>query len=119
MDSDLITIPHPHILAEFVGATDSDEGIALDSLAAGATIVVDTANSQYHLTVLSGTERTVLVHGGAFTYETSAVVQGATDGGNLLRAGWIGIGLRLELSKDGRRVVTSRVRSIDVIPVRG
>ena len=118
MDSDVLTIPQRHTLAGFVVAAEGEEGIALESIEAGATVVVDTANSEYRLTVLSRSERTVLVRGGTFQDATPVVVQGATAGGNLVRAGWIGIGLRLELSIGSRRVVTSRVRSIYVIQLR-
>jgi hypothetical protein len=116
MDSDMLTIQRRGTLAGFVVEADGDEGIAIESVEAGATIVVDTTNSEYHLTILSRSDRTVLVRGGAFRDEAPVVLQGATAGGNLVRAGWIGVGLRLELSQGSRRVVTSRVRSIDVIP---
>jgi hypothetical protein len=115
MDSDVLTIPQRNTLAGFVVAADSEEGIAVESIDPGATVFVDTANSEYRLTVLSQSERTVLIRGGTFQDATPVVVQGATAGGNLLRAGWIGVGLRLELSAGSRRVVTSRVRSICVI----
>jgi hypothetical protein len=33
-------------------------------------------------------------------------------GGNLLKIGWIGVGLRMEIVAEGRRIVTTAVRSI-------
>jgi len=115
MDSDVRAIPQRHTLAGFVEDAEGDQGIAIESVEPGATLVVRTSHSEYRLIVLSRTERTVLARGGAFPDETSVVLQGATDGGNLVRAGWIGIGMRLELSAEKRRVITSRVRSIDLI----
>jgi hypothetical protein len=115
MDSNLLTVPERNTLAGFVVEAEGEEGIALEAIEPGATVVVRTSNSEYRLIVLSQNERTVLVRGGAFPDETAAVLQGATAGGNVVRAGWIGIGLRLELLHGKRRVVTSRVRSIKVI----
>jgi hypothetical protein len=112
---DVLTIPQRQTLSGFVGAADGDEGISIDEIETGATVVVRTCHSTYQLVVLNGTERTALVSGGAFSEETPVVLQGATTGGNLVRTGWIGVGMRLELTAGKRRVITSRVRSIDVI----
>jgi hypothetical protein len=38
----------------------------------------------------------------------------ATTRGSLLKIGWIGVGLRVEMSLAGRRIVTSPVRSITI-----
>ena len=112
---DMLTIPQRQTLAGFVGAAEGEQGISIDEIETGTTVVVRTAHSTYHLIILSRTERTVLVSGGAFPEVTPVVLQGATIGGNLVRTGWIGIGLRLELTDRESRVVTSRVRSIDLI----
>src|SRR5215216_4716673 len=66
MDSEMLTIPHRHTLGGFVVAAEGDAGIEIESLEAGATVVVDTSNSEYRLTVLNRSERTVLVRGGKF-----------------------------------------------------
>jgi hypothetical protein len=112
---DALTIPQRQTLTGFVGAAEGDHGISIDELETGATVIVRTFHSTYYLVVLNATERTVLASGGAFPEETPVVLQGATTGGNLVRTGWIGIGLRLELTDRERRVITSRVRSIDLI----
>ena len=65
--------------------------------------------------MLDGSGRNALVEGGPyFPQETTALVEGSTLGGSLLKVGWIGLGLFLELSFCGKRIVTSRVRSISV-----
>jgi hypothetical protein len=112
---DALTIPRRQTLAGFVGAAEGEQGLSIDEIETGATVVVRTFHSTYHVIVVSRTERTILVSGGAFPETTSVVLQGATTGGNLVRTGWIGIGLRLELTDGKRRVITSRVRSIDLI----
>jgi hypothetical protein len=93
------------------------DGIDVRALPKGAELVVETQNSRYRLIKLDGTEWNALVQGGRhFRLITTARVEGSTRGGSLLRIGWIGLGLFLELSVDGKRIVTSRVRSISVRP---
>ena len=91
------------------------EGLAIDSLEAGTTLIIHTANSEYRLVVLDALERRVMMAGGAFPNAVSAFLHGASGGGNLLKTGWIGVGLRMALFVDGRPLVTSRVRSISRI----
>ena len=56
-----------------------------------------------------------LVQGGRyFCEETDARIEGVTFGGSSLKAGWICLGLRLALSVRGKRLVTSRVRAINI-----
>jgi hypothetical protein len=90
-------------------------GIDLRSLPPGTTLTIDTRNSRYHLTKLEGSGGHVMVQGGSFLSErTKARVDGSTAGGSLIKIGWIGMGLHLEISVGRRRFVTSPVRSIRV-----
>jgi hypothetical protein len=89
------------------------EAVALESLDSGTTLVVSTRNSRYRLVVLDGVDRSVLVEGGSlFPTPTEAHVQGASAGGSLVKTGWIGVGLHLELQVGLRQIITSRVRSV-------
>jgi hypothetical protein len=91
--------------------------VSLQSLSAGTKVRVETQNSHYRIVVKDGQHGLVLIHGGrVFPEDTEVNVAGATRGGSALKVGWIGEGLRLELSTDhGRgRVVTSPVESITV-----
>ena len=91
------------------------EGLAVQSLEAGTVLTVDTCHNRYRLVVLSVVEQRALVTGGSFFPEPIAVrIEGATAGGSALKMGWIGVGLRLELSVGRRRITTSRVQSIAV-----
>jgi len=57
----------------------------------------------------------VLVRGGArFPKATRAQLQGASAGGSLIKTGWIGVGLRVELLVGPRRIITSPVRSMTI-----
>ena len=101
--------------ADFARQRDRVTGIDLRSLPAGTAVVVDTRNSRYRFVMLDGSGRHALVEGGHyFPQETTARVEGSTLGGSLLQVGWIGLGLFLELSFGGKRIITSRVRSISV-----
>jgi len=78
---------------------------------------VRTRNSQYRLLVLADDE--VLVQGGAlFPEAMPAHLQGASDGGSLVRIGWIEVGLRMELCVGPQRIVTSPVASIAIESLR-
>jgi hypothetical protein len=86
-------------------------GIALRQLEPLTELQVQTRNTRYRIVVSH--ESDVLIHGGAFfPYPTRAHVEGSSLGGNLLKVGWIGVGLRMEIVADGRRIVTTAVRSI-------
>jgi hypothetical protein len=99
-------------LARHLGCHD---GVSLRSLAAGSRLIVGTQNSIYRLVVLDGTEGRVQVQGGTmFPEPTDVRLEGATDGGSAVKSGWIGIGLRFEVRGEGRRIVTSRVKSLTI-----
>ena len=83
-------------------------------LPSGAELVVETCNSCYRVVMLDH-HRNVLVQGGRyFQQATEARLEGSALGGSLLKAGWIVLGLCMEVSHLGTRIVTSRVRSISV-----
>jgi hypothetical protein len=101
--------------ADFARQSDRVPGIDLHSLPAGAAVVVDTRHSRYRFVMLDGSGRNALVEGGRyFPQETTARVEGSTFGGSLLNVGWIGLGSFVELSCGGKRIITSRVRSISI-----
>src|SRR5262249_54002445 len=102
-------------LEAFVRLHGSAEGISIDSLEAGTVLTVHTRHSRYRVVVLDGAEHRALVTGGSvFPTATEVRLAGATAGGSMLKIGWIGVGLRLELSIGRRRISTSRVRSVAI-----
>lgn len=101
-------------LSGFAREAGHSEGIAIALLAPGTTLVVQTRNSLYRLVVLNG-RHAVLAQGGTLLPEARAAqLQGASAGGCLVKAGWIGVGLRLELQVGSDRILTSSVRSIAI-----
>lgn len=96
----------------FAKATDAVEGVYLRDLEPLTRLIVRTCNSEYH--ILVSVDGEVLVEGGRFfDHPTPAVLEGASLGGSFLKVGWIGIGLRMEIRDESRRIVTSPVRHID------
>jgi hypothetical protein len=98
-------------LTGFTTAVAGTNGVHLRDLAPFTTLRVRTRNSEYRIIVSSGDA--VLVEGGQFfPCLTEARFSGASVGGSFLKVGWIGIGLRMEILADGRRIVTSPVHDI-------
>jgi hypothetical protein len=89
----------------------SGPGLALRQLEPLTELTVQTRNTRYRIVVSHDAD--VVIQGGAFFPDpTRAHVEGSSLGGNLLKVGWIGIGLRMEIVAEGRRIVTTAVRSI-------
>lgn len=95
----------------FADATEAVDGVYLRDLQPMTWLLVHTCNSEYRIVVSSG--GAVLVEGGRFFERpTTAVVDGASLGGSFLKIGWIGVGLRMEIRDESRRIVTSPVQRI-------
>ena len=76
---------------------------------------VQTMNSLYEITIVSGHSGDVLVRGGQFFPEKTPVhLAGATFGGSFLKLRGIYLGMRMEFLHKGRRIVTSPVRRIGI-----
>ena len=108
-------IPTGHTLDGFVLEPGCIEGVELPSLEAGTVLKVISRHSHYRLVVLDPARQRVLVTGGRLFPESTEVrCEGATAGGSVLKVGWIGVGLRLELSIGRQRITTSRVQSVTI-----
>ncbi len=92
-------------------AAASGPGVALRSLEPLTELRVHTRNTCYRIVISRDAD--IVIQGGTFFPDpTHAHVEGASLGGNLLKVGWIGVGLRMEILAEGRRIVTTAVRSI-------
>jgi hypothetical protein len=90
-------------------------GVQVDQLRPLESLSVRTRNNVYELVVTDPSAGAVMVRGGAhFPEFTPARVCGSTAGGSLVKRAGIYVGLRLEIERDGRRIVTSTVMSIDI-----
>jgi hypothetical protein len=91
------------------------EGVTLMALEDCDMIQVRTRNSDYEIFLLDPKSGRALVRGGKFFAESvEATVSGSTFGGCMLKAGWLGVGLRMEIFANGQRTVTSPVQSLRV-----
>ena len=112
-------VPRHRTLDGFVEAASQAGGVGLTDVDTFTTLVVQTDNSVYQITILQPHTREVFVQGGAFFPErTRACLSGSSFGGSCLKIGWVGIGLHMEFVAADRDqwVLTSHVRSITVAP---
>ena len=95
----------------FAAAT-SGPGVVLRQLEPLTELMVQTRNTSYRIVVSRDAD--IVIQGGTMFSRIPLArhVEGASLGGNLLKVGWIGVGLRMEIVADGRRIVTTAVRSI-------
>jgi hypothetical protein len=109
------SIPQHCSLDGFIKTSSSLQGVMLAQMAAFDTIHVKTANGNYQLFLLDPEERRVLLQDDQlFTKPVEATVSGATCGGSMLKAGWIGVGFFLELYAGGLRLTTPVVLALSV-----
>jgi hypothetical protein len=108
-------VPRVATLDGFTEHTADTCGIDLRDVEPLTTVIIRTRNSQYRMIVTHGTS--VVVQGGQFFPDAvPGRVDGSGFGGSLLKIGWIGIGLRMEILAGDRRIVTSPVRDISIEP---
>ena len=108
-------VPRRCTLHGFAEEVADIRGLAVEKLAPISPLVVKTENTVYEITVLDPARLRITVRGGSyFPRPTAALLEGSSFGGSLLKQGWIGPGLRMEICSDGLRVVTSRVQSIEL-----
>jgi hypothetical protein len=106
-------------LEEFGLDPGCTRGVAIDSLEPGTTVIVGTSHSCYRFVINDPQHRRATVTGGAmFVDPTQVRIDGATNGGSVIKAGWIGVGMRMELTAGLKRVTTSSVKLLAVDRVR-
>ena len=110
-------IPRHRTLGGFVEAVSHTEGVGLADVDAFTTLVVQTDNSVYQITVLQPYAREVFVEGGAFfPTRTRTCLNGSSFGGSCLKLGWVGLGLHMEFHTQDQWIITSHIRAIAVEP---
>ncbi len=92
------------------------DGLQIETLDDLDCLCVKTENSTYEITILSKHSGEVMVRGGQFFPERTPVhLAGSSMGGSFLKLRGIYLGFNLEFQYDGRRIVTSRVKSIGMV----
>ncbi len=109
------TIPRHCSLDGFTELSGAVEGVAMNTLTAFDMIRARTLNSDYRIFVLEPDSGKVLVQGGSFFAEpVEGFISGSTFGGCMLKIGWIGVGLRMEICAAGQRIITSPVQELSI-----
>jgi hypothetical protein len=92
-----------------------EDGLHIDQLTGLDRLTVLTRHSTYEIVVVSPPSGEILVRGGEFFPEFTAVrLAGSTLGGSFLKLRSIHIGFRIEFAVGKGVIVTSPVRSITV-----
>ena len=108
--------PHPNLSDEInakIGESELSGGVRIRDLPVGSTVKFQTRGSLYLLEkradgdYLSGNPHYVPV-------PTKVNVHGSTWGGSMLKLGYIGIGMHVEFSINGKTVLTSEVLDVRV-----
>ena|SRR5258705_13010726 len=92
----------------------SHEGVEVTTLQPFDTIVLQTANSSYRLFLLDPGTGHAILHGGQVAEPMEVSVIGSSSLGSSIRAGWIGVGLRVEALANDSYIRTSEVKSVSV-----
>jgi hypothetical protein len=110
-ERDTRLVPQVATLEGFVEGVSDVRGIDLRQLEPLTTLRVQTLNSLYRIVMTCGTS--AIVQGGKFFLDpTPARIDGSGFGGSLLKVGWIGVGLNMEIFTNDQRIVTSPVRDV-------
>jgi hypothetical protein len=110
-----LLVPRRCTLDGFAEEAGRRGGLNVAALPALTRLDVRTQNTDYEVILISPLESRVLIQGGRFFAErTESYLCGSSYGGNLLKVSWVGVGMRLEVMRDGRRIVTSTIQSVQV-----
>jgi len=94
-------------------------GVQIDNIADMQRIHVRTIYSLYEITVIDGHGGDIMVRGGKFFPElTEAHLAGATLGGSFCKMRGIYCGFKMEICRNGQRIITSDVQTITVFADR-
>lgn len=94
-------------------------GVDLDKLDPGIRLTIKTRNSTYEAVIID--KSMVNIEGGTmkdgslrYSYPTPVFLQGSNWGGSLIKLGWVGVGMNLEIYDDLGRILTSPIIEIRV-----
>src|SRR5262245_40297367 len=111
----MYTIPRYCTLEGVTEISHALEGVTLMTLETCDMIQARTRNSVYEIFLLEPQSGRALVRGGKYFSEpTEATVSGSTFGGCMIKRGWLGVGLQMEIYSNGHCTVTSPLQSLRV-----
>ena len=96
-----------------------NSGIFVKDIPANTIIQIDAADAVFTVLVVDPADRKIRIKGSQYLPElTDAVLTGSTFGGCMLKEGWIGVGMQLEILIPGLelpRLTTSMVKGISIV----
>jgi hypothetical protein len=107
-------IPVEDIIKQY----DANDGIDVHRLKAGTIIIANTRNSKYKIIKGFKDVYDVTIQGGKhFAEPTEAHFAGSTYGGSMMKIGWIGYGMHMEVYIPSKKSTlrTTGVRSAEII----
>jgi len=111
----MYTIPRYGTLEGVTEISPTLDGVTLMTLEACDMIQARTRNSVYEIFLLEPKSGRAMVRGGKhFAEPMEGTVSGSTFGGCMLKIGWLGVGLRMEIYANGHRTVTTPIQSLRV-----
>ncbi len=107
------------LLARLIRQSETSGGLPLKDVPDGSVVEVHTRNSVYRIAVADRDRARVAIqrirgNNQFFTNPELVQLRGSTFGGSVLKIGWIGIGMYLELNTPYGIVATSTIRSVVV-----
>ena len=110
--------PRPAASLDSWLARDWSQSVSVTALDDFQQVHVCTQNTLYELIIVNG-GGDIRVRGGRYFPDwTAARLAGCTGGGSFLKRLTIALGLQMEIESDGRRIVTSPVRTIALLEHR-
>lgn len=112
-------VPNVADLSKFGEIVERTRGVFIKDVPANTILQIDAADAVFTIVVVDPAERKIKVQGSQYLPElTDAILTGSTFGGCMLKQGWIGIGMFLEIlipSRELPRITTSVVKTISIV----
>lgn len=108
---------HPHLSPQInanLKQSARDGGVFTRDVPPGSTVLVQTRNTLY--TLHNHGDLWIIQGGKRFSEMTAVRINGSTFGGSMLRSGFIGIGMYLELG--GKALAGERPRTVTTSPIQ-
>lgn len=104
------------VLLQKIKDSEREGGFSIFSSVPGTRINVYTQNSLYDITVIDSAKKEILIKGTGryFNKPTRAFLSGSTYGGSVIKMGWIGLDMNMEVFAEGRSVTMSPTRRFEV-----
>ena len=106
-------------LSRFDDVVQGTGGVFIKDIPANTILQIDVADAVFTVMVVAPAGRKLRIQSSQYIPElTDAILSGSTFGGCMLKEGWIGVGMFLEIFIPGRelpRITTAMVQKISIV----